>query len=278
MKRNILLFVCVCLAAAAGLLVIHFHQRAAAPVASSNRAPVQPAKPLPVTASAPAGPVVKTPVAQTEQNSAALAVVETNASETPAAEEKNTAESDKYEALRELTQWAARDPEGALDAIMKMPEGSDRNDALAAVCFGVAQTDPAAAVRIAQDLQLDQQQQPTAVMEDLVQQWANMDVVSSLAWTENQPPGASRDEYTTRIAFILSQSDPSDAATLVIDQIPPGSARDEAIMTVIHQWGNQDMVAAAAWAHAVVTGPLQERVINELNGILDYQQALAQSH
>jgi len=116
---------------------------------------------------------------------------------------------------------------------------------------------------------------PAAVMEDLVQQWAGADLTASLEWATAQPAGATRDEYTTRIAFIMSMSDPSDAAALVMDQIPPGPARDEAIMTVLHQWANQNFVAAAAWANQVAPGPLQQRVLDELNGILDYHQALS---
>jgi hypothetical protein len=109
-----------------------------------------------------------------------------------------------------------------------------------------------------------------------VQQWATIDVASSLAWATVQPAGASRDDYTTRIAFILSQTAPSEAAALVIEQIPPGPAQDEAIMTVLHQLAKQNMIAAAHWAGGVPAGPLQDRVANELNGILDYQRALGQ--
>jgi len=141
------------------------------------------------------------------------------------------------------------------------------------VCFGLAQTDPADAVKVAQELRLDKQ--PTAVMEDLVQQWAGSDVAASLALVQDQPTGAQRDEFTTRVAYVMSKSDPSDAATLVMSQMPPGSARDEAVMAVLHQWANQNFAAAANWAKDSITGPLQERALNELNGILNYRQALA---
>jgi hypothetical protein len=187
-------------------------------------------------------------------------------------EEKKTVQ-DKYAALRELTAWAARDPEAALAATMTLPDGDERNEALSAVCSGLAQTDPAEAVKLAQELHLDGQ--PAAVMQDLVQQWASKDLVSSLTWAEDQPEGAPRDEFTTRIAYVMSQTDPSDAATLVMKQIPPGPAQDEAVMTVLHQWADKNFVAAASWAKGVVGGPLQERVINELNGMMEYQRALA---
>src|SRR6185369_2765878 len=98
-------------------------------------------------------------------------------------------------------------PEEALAAAMQLPEGEERTEALTAVCRGLAQTHPEDAVKLAQELHLDEQ--PAAIMEDLVQQWANSDLASSLAWAEAQPAGAPRDEYTTRIAFIMSQTTPS---------------------------------------------------------------------
>jgi hypothetical protein len=176
--------------------------------------------------------------------------------------------------LRELSALAAKDPTAALAAALKLPAGDERNEALTMVCSGMAQTDPAAAIKLAQELQLDKQ--PGAVMGDLVQQWAGSDLVSSLVWLENQPAGGKRDELTTRVAYVISRNDPSDAADLVMSEIPPGPARDEAVMTVLHQWANQNFVAAANWAQDTVAGPLQERALNELKGILDYQHALAQ--
>ena len=209
------------------------------------------------------------PVVQSDEASNAV----TRTMVVPVAKQKAVGQ-DKYAALRELSALAARDPAAALAAALKLPAGDERNEALTTVCSGMAQTDPAEAVKLAQVLQLDKQ--PGAVMGDLVQQWAGNDLVSTLAWVENQPTGGQRDELTTRVAYVMSRNDPSDAAELVMSEIPPGSAQDEAIMTVLHQWANQNFVAAANWAKDTIGGPLQERALNELNGILDYQHALAQ--
>jgi hypothetical protein len=280
MKRNVLLFVCLCLSAS--LLMFHFHQGALKTEVSLTKSAPQPADiPHPladndsVVAAVPSNTLPANPAVgpiSTESNT--LSVVDAPLANVPKVEENKVSAEEKYEVLRDLRAWAARDAAGALAAILKLPAGDERNEALAAVCFGVAETDPAVAMKVAQDLHLDKQS--PAVTEDLAQQWAATDLGSSLAWAADQPAGASRDESFTRIAFVMSQGAPSDAAALVMNQIPPGPARDEAIMTVIHQWGNEDMVAAANWAKDAVTGPLQERVLKELNGILDYQRALGQ--
>jgi hypothetical protein len=182
--------------------------------------------------------------------------------------------SAKLEARRELMarlrEWAARDLAGALAYVSKMPEGDERDDALQAVCFGLAQKDPAHAVDLAQALQ-----QPEAVMENLVQQWAASDLPSTLVWVNNRPSSDQRDEMIQRIALVLSQRDPSDAASLVTEQISAGPAQDEAVMTVVNQWGNQNLAAAASWVKSFPEGPLQKRAVEELEGIMNYQQALA---
>jgi hypothetical protein len=44
-------------------------------------------------------------------------------------------------------------------------------------------------------------------------------------------------------AYVMSQTDPASAANLVINQIPPGPSQNEAVMTVLNQWANQDLNA-----------------------------------
>ena len=64
---------------------------------------------------------------------------------------------------------------------------------------------------------------------------------------ENQPNGGQRDELTTRVAYVLSRNDPSDAAALVLNEIPPGPTQDEAVMTVLHQWAELNRIRFALW-------------------------------
>jgi hypothetical protein len=276
MNRSVVLFCCFGLGAS--VLVLHFRPRTVKPivvshpVATASVRIVPPARDeFPVIPSILPKPItsVGQPVAASDavtQPTVALAAI-------PVAEQKMAGEA-KYTALRELSALAARDPAKALATALKFPAGDERNEALTAVCSGMAESDPAAAVKLTQELQLDKQHGEQ--MGNLVQQWAGNDLVASLAWLENQPDGRQRDEWTTRVAYVMSRNDPSDAAELVMSGIPPGPAQDEAVMTVLHQWAKQNFVAAANWARGTINGPLQERALNELKGMLDYQHALAQ--
>lgn len=171
--------------------------------------------------------------------------------------------------LRDL---AATNYAAALDYVSKMPDGDERDDALQAVCFGLARTDPAKAVDLAQQLQ-----EPSAVMENLVQQWAGGDMKDALVWANNQPAGDERDEMIHRIVLQFASSDPSDAVGLVQEQIPAGPNQDEAFMTILNQWANKDLAAAAKWVESLPDNSLKPRMVAELEGIEQYQRALAQS-
>src|SRR5207247_725073 len=127
--------------------------------------------------------------------------------------------TDEFEARRlrmaGFREWASTNFDAALASVMQMPEGDERNDAMEAVCFGLAQKDPALAVAKAESLK-----EPAPVMENLVQQWADRDLASALTWANKQPPGDVHDECFQRIALVLSQTDPRNAASVVMEQIP----------------------------------------------------------
>lgn len=172
-----------------------------------------------------------------------------------------------------LRNLAATNYAAALEYVSKMPAGDERDDALQAVCFGVAETNPAKAVDLAQQLQ-----EPAAVMENLVQQWAGSDMKSALVWANDQPAGDERDEMIHRIVLQFASADPSDAVGLVEEQIPAGPNQDEALMTVLNQWANKDLAAAAKWVESLPDNSLKPRMVAELEGIEQYQRALAQSN
>lgn len=180
-------------------------------------------------------------------------------------QEKGAAENEEYRLLRELRAVAATNVESALAGAMAFPEGNERNRVLAAVSLGFAQTDPADAVKLAEKLQLGGQ--GGGIMENLVQQWATADLPSALEWLNSQPQNEQRDEFTMRIAYVLSQTDPSDAASLVMNQIAAGAAQNDAIITVLHQWANQDMAAAVNWARGFSDEALRVRALTELSGM-----------
>jgi hypothetical protein len=139
--------------------------------------------------------------------------------------------------------------------------------------YTIAETNPALAVELAAEL--DPSQRSSGLMENLVQRWADADLLTAAAWVELQPAGDDKESLLQQIGFVLSQTSPVDAAEFVTTQISPGPVQDEAVMTVVNQWGNKNLAAAASWVQTFSEGPLQERAVKELEGIENYQRELA---
>jgi len=70
-----------------------------------------------------------------------------------------------------------------------------------------------------------------------------------------------------RLAYLQSKSSPTEAAIMVVEQIPPGLIQTETVISVLHQWFLRDMAGAAAWVDQFPAGDLKVRAENEMSGI-----------
>jgi len=178
----------------------------------------------------------------------------------------------RQEFVRRVAQgWAAVDPDGATTWAASLTDAEERRSTLSDVAFQIAQADPAAAVALAEKLDFGSS---NGTLENLAQQWAGRDFGATLDWAIQQPAGEQRDQIVSHIAFVQALSDPAAAANLIVAQIPPGPAQDEAAMSVLQQWGMQDYQAASDWVNQFQAGPLRNRALAELSGIAQYFQSM----
>jgi hypothetical protein len=262
------IFIVACLALSVGLIAFHLHQLHSVSHSVSAPPAIVPVKKEIVPARPPAETIAAMSHAQPVTAHKITIAATTNAV---------AGVNAQFESRMALMAWlrdlAATNYAAALEYVSKMPAGEERDDALQAVCFGLARTDPAKAVDLAQQLQV-----PPSVVENLVQQWAGSDMKDALIWANNQPAGDERDDMIHRIVLQFAAADPSDAIGLVQEQIPPGPNQDEALMTILNQWANKDLAAAAKWVESLPNNALKPRMVAELEGIEQYQQALAHSN
>jgi hypothetical protein len=144
----------------------------------------------------------------------------------------------------------------------RMPLTADQKAELARSTFTIAQTNPTAAIELTLKYQLDNGSGD--VLPNLMQLWAQRDFDSALQWAVAQPPGDQRDRIFSHLAFAESQSAPREAADMILEQIPPGPAQQEAALTVLHQWLLQDFSAAKAWADQFPESDFKQRAQAEL--------------
>jgi hypothetical protein len=184
--------------------------------------------------------------------------------------ETNTLADAHEQLLQQVAKlWAAQDPTNALAWAAGLQHRDEREAALTDVCLQLAETDPAEAVLQRESRLADYQSYDA--LEDLAQKWAETDLAAALAWLAGHPADARRDQLIGRVAYVQSQTAPQAAAQLVIADMTPGDAQIEAAVSVLHQWGKQDLPAATAWAEQFPEGSLRARALQELTNIAGNQ-------
>ena len=179
---------------------------------------------------------------------------------------ENTPFGEKREQLlRRLARaWAAADFEGAVGWLGSLARTEDQKPGFEEACFGAMDSNPGEAVRVWEKCAFTADDH---VLANLTQNWATKDLEAARAWVMTRPPGLQRDQAVARIAFVLAQSKPADAATLAVREIPPGPAQIEAVISVLHRWAESDPAGATAWVANFSDPTLRDRAIGELAGI-----------
>jgi hypothetical protein len=210
----------------------------------------------------PPAPVVETPLESPPEEVGV---------DLPAVESVSVVETPLERSSSELRDWARQAPRAALAWAAQQPDGADRDEVCSAACFQIAQADPAQAVALAEKFSLTNH----ATLANLVQQWAEQDMQAAFAWADAKSPAAARAELFERIALVWSQTDPANAASLVVERIAAGPEQEEAAISVLHQWALRDLPGAMAWVRLFPEGNLRDRALGELAGAEKYQMATA---
>jgi len=167
--------------------------------------------------------------------------------------------------------WVVRDPHAAVEWAARQPADEKRDAVLVAACYEIANTHPAEAVALAEKYALIK----NATLANLAEQWAREDLKAVYAWVLAKPAGAERDELAARVGYVWSATQPAEAASFVLQEIPPGPVQTEAAISILHQWALRDAGGASAWANRFPEGALRERALDEAEGTQRYLQAMA---
>jgi hypothetical protein len=165
------------------------------------------------------------------------------------------------EGVRKLLLWAAADPAAATVWADQRSDPTQRREALQVVCSKIAEQDPRGALDMAETFGLTD---ASDVVENLVAQWAATDADAALAWAAQRPADDERDALIARIAFVLSASNPWEAAHVIESRLAPGPTQADAVAALIQRWSNEDGASASAWAANLPAGPLRVRARQEL--------------
>lgn len=157
--------------------------------------------------------------------------------------------------------WSEADIGGVLTWLTALLDADDRRLAAATTTAQVAQADPAGALDLSQVLRVGLED---GSFEHLAQLWTEEEPAAAVNWVMAQPAGPVRDRLLARIAWVRGQSDPAEAAGLVLKHMQPGEAQTSAVVSVVRQWAVRDPAEAAEWVAHFPVGPLQTRALTEL--------------
>ena len=166
--------------------------------------------------------------------------------------------------------WAARDAKAALAWASSLEDQNERTSAIQAVCLQIAQHDPQAAIQTMESVQLTDYKD---ALENMMQLWAAKDTSAAVDWALARPEGEQRDGLLARVAYVMAEQNPTEAANLVVKNIHPGEIQNEAAISILHRWAARDWNSAHAWVNIFPEGPLRDRAQKELAGIQTYVEA-----
>lgn len=157
--------------------------------------------------------------------------------------------------------WSSTDIGGTVTWLVSLLDEPDRLTAATAATAQVAQSDPAGAIELSALLRTNVED---GSLERLAQLWTEEKPREAQAWIVEQPASALRDRLLARIAHVRAQQEPAEAASLVLNHLPPGDTRDAALLNVVRQWAVRDPASATAWVAQFPAGPLHTRALAEL--------------
>jgi hypothetical protein len=197
--------------------------------------------------------------------------------------------------LRQVAEWAARDPRHAAEVVVKFGNGSVGLDALKQVGKAWAQRDPEAGLRFAASL--DQTSRATlgtevirhwaernvaaaaafaaaqpdlpfrsALAQGLVSAWGKKDPAAALAWSQEHLRGASRAEAIAGLIKSAAEKSLATASELVAD-MEPGAAQNLACASIFETWfkrGKDERNAAFEWLASLPDAQAQRAALGRL--------------
>lgn len=86
----------------------------------------------------------------------------------------------------------------------------------------------------------------------------------ALRWARELEQPAERDDAISRIAVVLSTTDPKRAAALALDEVPEGLPRYRAVAQIVQRWSQTAPADAGAWVSSLPEGMARKAVIVKL--------------
>lgn len=166
--------------------------------------------------------------------------------------------------LRKISaEWANEDPASAENWAGGLALESERKAALSHIALAWGKKSPAKAIELARRHDL-----PQATVDAITGRWGQDDHDAAMEWAQKLSSEPVKQGALAEIITAYAETDPARAAQLVETRLQPGSAQDEAIMTVLHHWLRADETAAVEWVGRFQGEEFRNRADAEIEGFV----------
>jgi hypothetical protein len=151
----------------------------------------------------------------------------------------------------------------------QLPDDAERAAALFAVADEAVRTEPVEALRLVVELPADPRREE--LIRHAATEWAAQDPTGAVAWAEQIPDAALRVKVLAGEAVSWAEQNPEAAATLAVEKLPPGRLQEDAVISIVQRWAQQQPEVAIAWVEQFPETPLRTlamAVIREQSGAI----------
>lgn len=177
----------------------------------------------------------------------------------------------RTEALTDVAiEWADCAPNDAVAWAQRLPDATERQSSVMAIANEAVRNEPMQALRLVVELPASQSRDQ--LLERATMQWASRDGEQAAAWARQIADANLRGKLLRDVAVGWAERNPVAAGTLAVSDIASGRQQDDAIVSIVQRWAQQQPEAAADWVEQFPEGELKRTATEYLVTLSRNQQ------
>jgi hypothetical protein len=151
--------------------------------------------------------------------------------------------------------WANDDLSSAISWTREKLSGEEKEILLRAIGNEAARFSPLEALHLMKEMQPGEERD--RLLTHAASQWAVNDAGQLMSWVNQFQAGPEKDRLVAGIIPALADSNPRMAADLAVQQLPRGRIQNDAVVSIVQRWAQQEPENASAWVERFPQGVLQ---------------------
>ena len=156
-----------------------------------------------------------------------------------------------------ISAMSEKDSKGALELAQSLPKDYKRDGTIYTVLEKLSESDPKGAVGYAMNLLSGEK---SSLISSMSVDWISNDPQGALAWYGSLTDTKLKEQVAHNMIDYLSRDDVAKSLDL-LDKMPPGDVRNQAISTIANNWARTDQKAVLDWANQQTDPEVKSRIL-----------------